>query len=392
MIWGIARTGRTAQHLTLAAGLIATAALTVTALTAAGPPAASASAAPGARLLSGPPAVLSVPADGRVDGYGFTATVLGAATARTFDGQSAGPGAQWWMLGLRWQVDPATPAAAVSVSVVADGRTTPLPLPARAATSPDTGPLYWAVPEPAAAPDVTVQAASDNFTQSFSLTHLARTGTDAPVLYRSAGQWQTTVPVNRTDTLPVRGFQDIPPSAVRVALTSVTLTDFGPTGPNDTPPATSSAWLTVALSDQETSTVESVQTPVTAGQVTLTLPGQPAIPATLTPGGGPDNTGPGLFPDRYTFPVPADITTATLTITPTDIDITGGVTTITTTLTPAAFGLTIPTATAPPAPAGPAVRPHHYDTVGTVGISPLSGRVIMKLDGTAAPTRLAVCR
>ena len=247
MIWGIARTGRTARRLTLAAGLVGAATLTVTALTViastgAGPTAASASAAsasaasastvPGVHLLAGPPAVLSVPADGRVDGYGFTANVLGAATARTFDGQSAGPGAQWWLLGLRWQVDPVTPPAAVSMSVVADGQATPLPLPARAATSADTGPLYWAVPEPVAAPDVTVQAASDGFAQSFSLTHLARTGTDAAVLYRSAGQWQTTVPVNRTHTLPVRGFQDIPPSAVRVALTSVTLTDFGPSGPN----------------------------------------------------------------------------------------------------------------------------------------------------------------
>ena len=141
----------------------------------------------------------------------------------------------------------------------------------------------------------------------------------------------------------------------------------------------------MALSDQETSTVESVLTALTAGQVTLAVPGQPPIPATLTPGGGPDDNGPGLFPDRYAFPVPAGLTTATLTISPGNIDITGGVTTITTTLTPAAFAVTIPPPTAPPAPAGSAVRPRHYGTVGTAPTTPARRNVAARRPSTTGP-------
>jgi hypothetical protein len=126
--------------------------------------------------LTEAPASLAVPADGRVDGYGFAGSVLGVATARTVDGQPAGQGRQWWVLAMRWQVTAVSPPASVSIAIVADGQSLSLPLPAGAATSPDTGPLYWAVSEPTAAPEVTVQAASQGFTQSFSLTHLRRTG------------------------------------------------------------------------------------------------------------------------------------------------------------------------------------------------------------------------
>jgi hypothetical protein len=86
--------------------------------------------------LTEAPASLAVPADGRVDGYGFAGSVLGVATARTVDGQPAGQGRQWWVLAMRWQVTAVNPPASVSIAIVADGQSVSLPLPAGAATSP----------------------------------------------------------------------------------------------------------------------------------------------------------------------------------------------------------------------------------------------------------------
>jgi hypothetical protein len=144
-----------------------------------------------------------------------------------------------------------SPPASVSVVIVADGQATRLALPAGAATSPDTGPLYWAASEPTAAPDVTVQATSQGFTGSFSLTHLRRTGPAPAVLYRSPGQWETVVPLNQTVTRPIPAFAGSASGGLAIDLQAVTVTDFGNAGPNDTPPAGAGAWLiSLAFSGQ----------------------------------------------------------------------------------------------------------------------------------------------
>jgi hypothetical protein len=83
---------------------------------------------------------------------------------------------------------------------------------------------------------VTVQATSPGFTQSFSLTHLRRTGPAPPVLYRSPGQWRTVVPVDHIVTRTIPAFVGAPGGGLAIDLQAITVTDFGPTGPNDTPP------------------------------------------------------------------------------------------------------------------------------------------------------------
>ncbi len=343
-------------------------------------PAATTFPARTAVLLPSLPAPLTAPVDDRLDGYGFAGTVLGAATAREVDGQTAGPGQRLWVVGLRWQVTPLSPPAVVSMSVVADGHATPLPLPPGAASSPDTGPRYWTVSEPATAADVTVQASSGGFTQAFSLSRLRRIGTDAPALYRTPGQWQSVVPVARTVSRPIPAFDGGPAGRLVIDLRTVTVSEFGPNGPSDTPPAGAGAWLDLSISSRNPYDSVYFYTALTAGQITLTLPGRPPIDATIIPGGGLDTSpGPetssnvGVFPDRYAFPVPAGITTATLTLSPTNITVGDLVTPMTTiNLSPATFTLTIPPATIPPVSAGAASRPRTYDTVGLA--SSLPGR------------------
>ena len=261
-------------------GLLRAAAAIAVGLWAAVPASVSASVIPAgtARLLSGLPAGLSVPADGRLNGYGFAGTVLGAATTGTFDGETAAAGQELWLVGLRWRVTPVSPPAQVATAVDANGTSTSLPLPAGAATSADTGPLYWVVSEPSHATDVTVVATSAGLSQTFSLTHLRREHTtSAPALYRTPGQWQTVVPVNDNRSLTGSGYDLATHPQLTINLQSVTFTDFGPTGPNDTPPAGSDAWLTLAISSGDPTLGVSSYSPVVAGQITLTVPGRRVI-------------------------------------------------------------------------------------------------------------------
>jgi hypothetical protein len=330
--------------------------------------------------LPEPPPTLSVPADGRLDGYGFAGTVLGVATARVVDGQQAGAGRQWWVFEMRWQVTPVDPPAAVSLAVVADAQTVALPLPAGAASSPDTGPLYWAVAEPTAAPDVTVQATSQDFTQSFSLARLRRSGPAPAVLYRTPGDWQTVVTVNRTVTRHIPDFAGGASGGLAIDLQAVTVTDFGPAGPNDTPPAGTGAWITLTISSTNNPNDRTFfYHGLTAGQITLTVPGHTPIDATITAGGGLDgysgldSGNNGVFPDRYAFPVPAAITAATLTIPPTHLSVGSSAYPLATVnVAPATFTVTFPVPTIPVAPAVLAVAPRHYDTIGAAPARPPS--------------------
>ena len=370
--------------------------LTAAALAAVVPtsPAAAASAVPAgtAVLLPGQPAALAVPADGRLDGYGITGQVLGVATATRVDGRPAGPGQVLWVIGVRWQVDQVTPPAGLSLSVLADGRTVPLPLPAGGATTADSGPRYWAVPEPTDASDVTLRATSGSFTQSFSLDHLRRSGPPAPALYRTPGQWRTVVPVDRTVRLALPPYLGFATAPLAVDLQAVTVTQFGPAGPADVPPAGAGAWLTVTITSHQTGDGSTYfYSRVSADQVTLTLPGQASQPATVVPGGGQDPApargagSTGIFPDRYAFRVPADVTTATLTVHPTQIS-EGDVIhpTGTVDLAATSFALTVPAPTSPAPAADAAATPRRYGAIGTVAALPARAGTAGRSSGSPA--------
>ncbi len=303
--------------------------------------------------LPASPVTLAVPADGRLDGYRFAAQVLGAATGATLPGPPgvrAGTGQRLWVFGLRWKADaiptqadaPGTPmtVAAVGAALVVDGQHIPIPLtqpgPPAGGNQPgtvqtaDSGPEYFLASLPAS-PDVVVEISSGGYAQDFSLTHMAAHGPRPAALYRSAGSWDTVNPLGVERDIPTpynNDSIDLPDAALIVKVPAVTLSYFGPDGTTDPAPAADQAWLVPTLEDppqptDSPSDALQYQANVTAADMTLTVAGQPPIHPKTLPGGpdpaqvatdGSTDSRNELFPYRYAFPVPADLTSATLTI------------------------------------------------------------------------------
>lgn len=300
--------------------------------------------------VADPGVSLAVPADGRLDGYGFAGRILGAAygsQVRTL-GLAAASGQRLWVFGLRWTADvssagSAPPAVApVSAALVFDGQRATIPVtqpavPAVAASGAepptvDSGSQYFVASVPAGAADVAVELSSAGYAPDFSLTHMAREGTQPTALYRTPGSWQTVADLQAERDLPTPyddGTTSLPAAKLVVQLPDVSLSYFGPDGTADPASGADQAWLVPDLADplQDPSAItDSLEfgSSVTAADITLTLPGGIAIhPKTLP--GGPDpkqwktdgsTSGRSLvFPYQYAFAVPADLTSATLRIT-----------------------------------------------------------------------------
>jgi hypothetical protein len=318
-------------------------------------------------VLAGPEPGVSVPADSRLNDYELTGRVLGVATGTRDARGPAGRGQRLWVFGLNWTTDPVGKSGTVGVTATVNAGTTQvsLPLPARADRpgGGPSGPMWFRASLPAA-PTTTVTVTAGQYAQTFDLTTMTRQAPTPAALYRTAGSWETTQAVGVTDQIPtpdpgVEFAPGLATATLPVDLHTVTLSWFAPDTPTDIPTDPAQAWLTVDLSSQ----VENVglgsdayldyQTPITATGLTLTIPGQPPIPATIYPGGGTDTTGVGIFPDRYAFEVPATLTTATLTVTPGNLVVHGSADSFNppTTITAkgdAAFPITLPPITTPP--------------------------------------------
>jgi hypothetical protein len=300
--------------------------------------------------VPGPGVTLAVPADGRLNGYGFAGQILGAATGRQLPGADAvraAAGQQLWVFGLSWTADVTTNQAAVSATVhqvaatvVADG--TRIAIPVTQPQIPDadytsaqpvppaaSGDEYFVASVPAGAADVMVELATGGFAQDFSLTHMTREGNPAAALYRSTTSWETVDAANADVTLPTNyqppEIGNIADNNLYIDLPTVALSEFGPQGATQTAPA-GQAWLIPALTDpfnpnkQDPSQAAEFFTPITTSGLTLTVPGLPALHPQQFPG-GPDAQGGGsgsngVFPDIYAFEVPVGTTTATLTVAP----------------------------------------------------------------------------
>lgn len=349
-----------------------------------------------------PGVTLAPPLDGRINGYGFAGDVVGVATGAVdeADGLTAGSGQTLWVFGLDWSADITydsynSPSGVTSVaaSLSFDGQQLPLqltqaPVPSGGnAAASDSGDQYFVASVPSDAPDVTVALSSSGFTQTFSLTHMTREGTQPAPLYRTPGAWET---VDQTDTsrtlvTPYQGRStSLPNSSLEIDLPNVTLSEFGPAGASDTAPA-GEAWLRPELSDPYSDNGNSLyyRTPLIPAQLTLQVPGRPAIHPTVIPA-GPDNpnTAPlmnDLFPDQFAFLVPAGITTASLAINPgtQTVIIPGSAEQDTVTVPPASFQLTIPAPATPSPPDGASATPAVIPTIAIshipVANSPASG-------------------
>lgn len=284
--------------------------------------------------VESPGIALHIPADGRINGDGFAAEVTGYRFAsRVGFGAStiAAPHGQR-LLVFALQGAPlasgtdsnGNPTPTVRALLAVDGAQEALPPPA----SNDRGPDYFMASIPSDAADVELQLSRQGFTQTFSFTAGGRRGAQPTVLYRTASDWEATDPVGQTVTMATPDpAENLPSAAIDVTLSSASLTWFGPAGTADYPADPGQAWLVLDLSSQAHSTAalatgETLDylSTLPASAVTLTIPGQAQpIPAELTGQGGPADESTdqsGFLGGVYYWPVPADLTTASVKITP----------------------------------------------------------------------------
>ena len=321
--------------------------------------------------IADPGTALAVPPDGRLRGYEFAGKVLGvAAGSRLGTGsaaQVAGPGQRLWVFGLEWttQTDDLGQPQTVTPTLVVDGTRIPVPLPsgfaqnAQTDSSFDTGPMYWLASVPASTADVAVELASAGYAQTFSLSAMARQGTQPSVMYRDPNSWQVSEPLSQEKSVPTPDPSGtVTGAALPIQLTGLTLSWFGPDSPTDLPTNSTMAWLVPQLAT-DTTNLGMCYPSLPAADVTLALPGGRTVTSTRFPQLGPDqqtNDGraQGAFTAAYGFQVPASITTATLTVRPGTFQATVGncATPVTVTATGAAtFELSVPAPspyTAPP--------------------------------------------
>ncbi|GAC1409199.1 MAG: hypothetical protein NVSMB57_01520 [Actinomycetota bacterium] len=201
---------------------------------------------------------------------------------------------------------------------IIDGERRELPIPDH---DDGTGPVYYRASVPASAVQVEVELAASGLAQTFSLTAGARVGVEPVVLYRDRVTWQPRDQVNGEQDLltpdPVDGLSG---ATLPIRVQDVYLSWWGPDSVADVSPAADKAWLVVNATSQDDSQISTghylhYHTGLTANQVTLTLPGGETIASqVLNPGTGEHDVG--VFDGLYDFAVPADMTTATLTIAP----------------------------------------------------------------------------
>ncbi len=324
----------------VALAVCAVAAVSFPAVTAAASTASAPSvtvAADSVRALSDPGTTLAIPADGRLRGYRFAGQITGVATGSRLDTSgtvlAAGPGQQLWDFGLEWSAgtDNSGSPQPVTATLIVDGTRIAIPTNApsgtqsavagfaQTATGANSAPGYWLASVPKTATDVAVELASAGYAQTFSLTRMTREGPQPPVLYRDPASWQVSEPLAAEHDIATPDPDGYTPNAVLpVSLSGVTLTWFGPDRPGDIPADPQQAWLIPKLNSLTyTNSGTGMCFPSLPGSdLTLTVPGEPPIPATTFPGLGTDRPSYGAFTDGYAFQVPANITTATLTVTP----------------------------------------------------------------------------
>jgi len=258
------------------------------------------------------PVALRQPRDGRVNGDGFAAEVVGYRFAHQLStgalARRAAPGQVFLAFGVT------SDSRAVSARLLVDGHAERLPgFVAFSAVYP----TYYLASVPEKAADVVLELSRDGFAQEFSFTKGVREGAQPSVLYESATDWEQSATFTGENKLSVLGpGGHVQETAHQVLTVSVALTYFLP-GSHAVPGALSRAWLVLdgdALGYYTTSRAglpDLAYTRALAGKdMTLTLPGSGPMAARTT--GATGKAGPGLFSGSYYWQVPATIRTATV--------------------------------------------------------------------------------
>ena len=281
--------------------------------------------------VSSPGIALHVPADGRLNGDGFTADVTGYRFAYQVGlgsyAQQAPPGQVLVAFGVTCTEDTVGndndfyDGNGVRAVLVVDGTSEPLPTGDYA----EPGPAYFLASVPSGSKDVTLQLSNDSFSQEFSFTKGEREGTQPEVLYASEDNWELT---DQVDVVSVIRTPDplgrIKNAAVNITVRSGNLTYFSPGANPRTPANPSEAWLVVdgsGLPQPPPGQPAGYNTlnykgTLTGSDFSLARPGHPTIGAMIGDvGGQSDESGQGLFGGTYYFgPLPATTRTATLQI------------------------------------------------------------------------------
>jgi hypothetical protein len=282
----------------------------------------------------------TTPADGRLRGEDFAASVTGVAWPDqvVVGGKSQEPttGHRFieFNLTLAENVSAITPDGtdpAVTAAVEWGGVSHPLSLSelddtmAQQSTGSDwptaSGQFIATVPNDTHLVDLVLSQGS--FSQGFNLWTLRRIAPAPAVLYRDPTRptvGATASGAGVTLSNSADGFSDTD----QVTLQSAALSYFGPLG--TTSPSPNQAILSVVLDseypdlnygDPNWGHYLTANAPLPASMVSFTPPGGTAVPATLSGSGattGKGNNDDGLFDATYSFVVPATLTTGTVTV------------------------------------------------------------------------------
>ena len=280
------------------------------------------------RALAEPGVTLATPTDGRLRGYGFAAVVTGVASAhqagRTGSGSTfvAGPGDHLVVFTLTLTAEPTpdpvgSPGPSLSADLAFGGGHIdfdPSNLLAK-------GQAAYAASVPNGGGDVSLQLTAAGLTQAFSLTSLHRVGTQPVALYRDPSRSTITLSTGQTESIPADVPADDFTGLETLRITTATLSDFQPGDPSVQPADPTQAYLVITGTDT-TDPDPPAGSPsgsdfvdgfsaLPGSDLTLDLPGGQTASATHV-----GSTTNGLLDGSYFFTVPADLTSATLVITP----------------------------------------------------------------------------
>ena len=291
--------------------------------------------------VSTPGTTMTVPADGRLRGDNFGATVTGVAwpaMAGPSPQYVAGFGHRLVVFSLQLiqavaDVGPnASPVTTATAWVSVSGTTLPVDLTqidnsiAASFDKTGSGVGVYVVSVPATDHDVSLEINAENFSQSLSLWTLQRSDPQAPILYRDPDSTTVTAPqtgaATATLTNPADGFS-VPTS---LSIATATLSAFSPdTPPKVAPPG--QAFLTLIFNSTGPDygpggpaydDFIGLLAPLSGSDVTLTIPGGTPQPAQVVqvPGNQPtDFTSTGMLDGYYfSYTVPEPFTAGTVTV------------------------------------------------------------------------------
>jgi len=333
-------------------------------------------------IAASPPAGLTTPADGRLRGQDFAATVTGVGWPGSVESEGttrvAGPGRRLVVFTLRLSqptedVGPLADGTAATAVVAVGSDGDPVDLTTLdqqiegAHGTPGTGTESFGLSVPADQHHVALILSESGFSQRFDLWTLKRLPPAPTVLYRDPTSSSLTVPSPGVENDPIVNPADGFGSPADVTLTSATLTYFAPDGSGTTPGDPTKAYLVVDLAathpgdgtfkaTPEWGHFFSNLTPLPGDRITFTPKGGTPITAQSTPKpstvGAPTDDD-GLLDADYWFTVPATTTTGNIALTPgpvTGVEYTGFVGNGQTTLTLTGTGSFFVDFPAPPAP------------------------------------------